>query len=123
MTALLNLAVTRFMQRQMEAKIADMNLKTNTLTLPSSHTGFTKATKQGSLAFDSGSFLSSDSANTVGNPNPAAAILTHQRVNLQAADNTTHGGIVYLPYASPKRGTWAGVGSLGQVAERGNSPT
>lgn len=54
----LSLVVARFMQRRMEARLAGINLKSNTLTLPSARTVITKATKRRSLVFDPDSFLS-----------------------------------------------------------------
>ncbi|KAH8984727.1 hypothetical protein EDB92DRAFT_1950555 [Lactarius akahatsu] len=58
---------------------------------PSARTFNTSATNRQSLAFDtSSSFLSPDTANTVGNPSDAAATLAQQRAKLKAAGNAAH---------------------------------
>ncbi|KAH8994156.1 hypothetical protein EDB86DRAFT_3078362 [Lactarius hatsudake] len=89
---------------------------------PSARTFNTSATNRQSLAFDSSSsFLSPDTANTVGNPSDAAATLAQQRAKLKAAGNAAHRISASALASSGERGTWAGV--LGQVAERDNSPT
>ncbi|KAH8984718.1 hypothetical protein EDB92DRAFT_2105845 [Lactarius akahatsu] len=127
MTALLSPAVGGSMQSQMEAKLASMNLKSPGLKStmpgsPSARTFNTSATNRQSLAFDSSSsFLSPDTANTVGNPSDAAATLAQQRAKLKAAGNAAHRISAPALASSGERGTWAGV--LGQVAERDNSPT
>ncbi|KAH8987229.1 hypothetical protein EDB86DRAFT_3245845 [Lactarius hatsudake] len=127
MTALLSPAVGGSMQSQMEAKLASMNLKSPGLksTMPGSPSACTfnaSATNRQSLAFDSSSsFLSPDTANTVGNPSDAAATLAQQRAKLKAAGNAAHRISAPALASSGERGTWAGV--LGQVAERDNSPT
>jgi hypothetical protein len=127
MTALLSPAVGGSMQSQMEAKLASMNLKSpglksNMPSSPSARTFNTSATSRQSLAFDSSSsFLSPDSANTVGNPSDAAATLAQQRAKLKAASNAAHRISAPALAAGGERGTWAGV--LGQVVERDNSPT
>ena len=130
MTALLSPAVGGSMQSQMEAKLASMNLKSpglksNMPSSPSARTFNTSATNRQSLAFDSSSsFLSPDSANSVGNPSDAAATLAQQRAKLKAASNAAHRiSAPALASSGGERGTWAGVSSLGQVAERDNSPT
>ena len=118
------------MQSQMEAKLASMNLKSpglksNMPSSPSARTFNTSATNRQSLAFDSSSsFLSPDAANIVGNPGDAAATLAQQRAKLKAANNAAHRiSAPALATSAAERGTWAGVASLGQVAERDNSPT
>jgi hypothetical protein len=127
MTALLSPAVGGSMQSQMEAKLASMNLKSpglksNMPSSPSARTFNTSATNRQSLAFDSSSsFLSPDSA--VGNPSDAAATLAQQRAKLKAASNAAHRISAPALATSGERGTWASVSSLGQVAERDNSPT
>ena len=130
MTALLSPAVGGSMQSQMEAKLASMNLKSpglksNMPGSPSARTFNTSATNRQSLAFDSSSsFLSPDAANAVGNPSDAAATLAQQRAKLKAAGNAAHRiSAPALASSVGERGAWAGVGSLGQVAERDNSPT
>ncbi|KAI9436694.1 hypothetical protein H4582DRAFT_2156748 [Lactarius indigo] len=116
-----------FITSQMEAKLASMNLKSPGLKStmpgsPSARTFNTSATNRQSLAFDSSSsFLSPDTANTVGNPSDAAATLAQQRAKLKAASNVAHRISAPALASSGERGTWAGV--LGQVAERDNSPT
>ncbi|KAH8994164.1 hypothetical protein EDB86DRAFT_2829980 [Lactarius hatsudake] len=127
MTALLSPAVRGSMQSQMEAKLASMNLKSPGLKStmpgsPSARTFNTSATNRPSPAFDSSSsFLSPDTANTVGNPSDAAATLAQQRAKLKAAGNAAHRISAPALASSGERGTRAGV--LGQVAERNNSPT
>ncbi|KAH9012279.1 hypothetical protein EDB85DRAFT_2159186 [Lactarius pseudohatsudake] len=81
MTALLSPAVGGSMQSQMEAKLA--NSKSTMPGFPSPRTFNTSATNRQSLAFDSSSsFLSPNTANTVGNPSDAAASLAQQRATL-----------------------------------------
>ncbi|KAH9012271.1 hypothetical protein EDB85DRAFT_2223714 [Lactarius pseudohatsudake] len=109
MTVLLSLAVGGSTQSQMEAKLATRTFNTST-------------TNRQSLAFDtSSSFLSPDTANTVGNPSDTAATLAQQRAKLKTAGNAAHRISTPALASSGERGTWAGV--LGQVAERDNSPT
>ena len=128
MTALLSPAVGGSMQSQMEAKLASMNLKSpglksNMPSSPSARTFNTSATNRQSLAFDSSSsFLSPDAANTVGNPSDAAATLAQQRAKLKAANNAAHRISAPALASAVERSNWGGV-SLGQVAERDNSPT
>lgn len=115
------------MQSQMEAKLAQMGLKSPGIKppVPSSPSARTfsagaSANRQ-SLAADSltSSFLSPDSANVLSSANDAAATLAQQRAKLKAnaahrisapaLASTTDGG----------RNVWAtGVSQLGQVAER-----
>ena len=131
MTALLSLAVGGSMQSPTEAKLASMNLKfpglkSNMPSSPSARTFNTSATNRQSLAFDSSSsFLSPDSANSVGNPSDAAATLAQQRAKLKTASNAAHriSAPALASSGAGERDTWAGVSSLGQVAERDNSPT
>ena len=129
MTALISPVVGASMQSQMEAKLASMNLKSpglksNMPSSPSAHTFNTSPTNRQSLSFDSSSFLSPDSANSVGNPSDAAATLAQQRAKLKAASNAAHRiSAPALASSGGERGTWAGVSSHGQVAERDNSPT
>ncbi|KAI0265595.1 hypothetical protein BC834DRAFT_988071 [Gloeopeniophorella convolvens] len=128
MTALLSPAVGGSMQSQMEAKLASMNLKSPGLksTMPGSpsartFSGAANANRQ-SLAFDStSSFLSPDAANNVGN-SEAAATLAQQRAKLKASNAAHRISAPALASGGGERGTWAGAGSLGQVAERSGSP-
>ena len=91
---------------------------------PSARTFTTSATNHQSLAFDSSAFLSPDSANSVGNPSDGAATLAQQRAKLKATSNAAHRiSASALASSAGERGTWAGVSSLGQVAEHDNSPT
>ncbi|KAF8256904.1 hypothetical protein EI94DRAFT_1774759 [Lactarius quietus] len=128
MTALLSPAVGGSMQSQMEAKLASMNLKSpglksNMPSSPSARSFNTSTTNRQSLAFDSSSsFLSPDAANNVGNPSDAAATLAQQRAKLKAANNASHRISAPALASAVERSNWAGV-SLGQVAERDNSPT
>jgi hypothetical protein len=129
MTALLSPAVGGSMQSQMEAKLASMNLKSPGLKStmpgsPSARTFNTSATNRQSLAFDSSSsFLSPDAANALGNSSDAAATLAQQRAKLKAGNAAHRISAPALASSVGERGTWAGVSSLGQVAERDNSPT
>ena len=107
-----------------------MNLKPPGLksNMPNSsaRTFNTSASNFQSLAFSSAfPFLSPDSSNSVGNPSDNAATLAQQRAKLKAASNAAHRISVPALASSGvgERGTWAGISSLGQVAERDNSPT
>ncbi|KAN0130635.1 hypothetical protein V8E53_011528, partial [Lactarius tabidus] len=73
--------------------------------------------------FDSSSFLSPDSANSVGNPSDAAATLAQQCAKLKAVSNAAHRISAPALATSGECDTWAGVSSLSQVAEQDNSPT
>ncbi|KAH9023062.1 hypothetical protein EDB83DRAFT_2658739 [Lactarius deliciosus] len=96
MTALLSLAVGASMPSQLEAKLASMNLKSPRLKFtmpgfPSIRTFNISATNPQSLAFDSSSsFLSPDTANTIGNLSDTATMLTQHRAKTKAAGNATH---------------------------------
>jgi hypothetical protein len=119
------------MQSQMEAKLASMNLKSPGLksTMPSSPSsrnfGSSANPNRQSLAFDStSSFLSPDAANGVSNSTDAAATLAQQRAKLKASSNAAHRiSAPALASSTGERTTWAAASSLGQVAERDNSPT
>ena len=82
----------------------------------------TSTTNRQSLAFDSSSsFLSPDSANFVGNPSDSATTLAHAEI--KAASKVAHRtSAPALASSAPELGTWAGVSSLGQVAERDTPP-
>jgi len=128
MTALLSPAVGGSMQSQMEAKLANMSLKSPGLksNMPSSPStrNFTNTTNPNrqSLAFDStSSFLSPDTTN--GANHDAAATLAQQRAKLKASNPIHRISAPALASSVGERGTWAGAGSLGQVAERDSSPT
>lgn len=130
MTALLSPAVGGSMQSQMEAKLASMSLKSPGLksSMPSSPStrnfSATANPNRQSLAFDSApSFLSPETANGVSNSNDAAATLAQQRAKLKANNASHRISAPALASGAGERGTWAGVGSLGQVAERDSSPT
>ncbi len=126
MTALLSPAVGSSVQSQMKAKLASMSLKSpglsaNMSSSPSARSFNTSATNRQSLVFDSSStFLSRDAANSLGNSSDAAATLAQQRAKLKAASNAAHRISAPALASSGDRGTWAG--SLGQVAERDDSP-
>ncbi|THG98428.1 hypothetical protein EW145_g7428, partial [Phellinidium pouzarii] len=133
MTALLSPNAGGSMQNQMEAKLAQMGLKSpglksNMPSSPSARTfsGNVPGNRQ-SLAVESttgSSFLSPDSAANAGN-NEAAATLAQQRAKLKA--NAAHR--ISAPALAGTGGgnnVWGGSGAnaLGQVAERtGDSPT
>ncbi|KAI0292673.1 hypothetical protein B0F90DRAFT_1671086 [Multifurca ochricompacta] len=130
MTALLSPAVGGSMQSQMEAKLASMNLKSPGLKStmpgsPSTRSFNTSAnSNRQSLAFEStSSFLSPDTANNVSNSSDAAATLAQQRAKLKASNAAHRISAPALASSAGDRGTWAGVSSLSQVAERDNSPT
>ena len=124
------------MQSQMEAKLAQMGLKSPGLkpsvpASPSTRTfGSGMSANRQSLAVESSSFLSPESANTNNrerdgsSANDAAATLVQQRNKLKA--NAAH-RISAPPLASTGDAarTWAvGASALGQVVERsGDSPT
>ncbi|KAH9012276.1 hypothetical protein EDB85DRAFT_2281309 [Lactarius pseudohatsudake] len=113
MTVLLSPAVGGSMQSQMEAKLCKYESQiARTLT----RTFNTSATNRQSLAFDtSSSFLSPDTANTVGNPSDAAATLAQQRAKLKTAGNAAHHISTPALASSGERGTLAGV--LGQSTD------
>ncbi|KAH9056644.1 hypothetical protein EDB87DRAFT_1198642 [Lactarius vividus] len=89
-----------FVESQMEAKLASMNLKLPGLKstmpgFPSARTSNTSTTNRQSLAFSfSSSFLPPDTANTVGNPSDAAATLARQRAKLNAAHRISAGPFI-----------------------------
>jgi SAM domain (Sterile alpha motif) len=131
MTALLSPAVGGSMQSQMEAKLASMSLKSPGLksNMPSSPStrnfSNTANPNRQSLAFDTtSSFLSPDTANGLTNPNDAAATLAQQRAKLKASNAAHRISAPALASSAGERGTWAAAASsLGQLAERDNSPT
>lgn len=121
MTALLSPAVGGSMQSQMEAKLAQMNLKSPGLKsgLPASPTA---------RNFSSGSmnnFLSPDSAGLApssGAHDPAAT-LAQQRAKLKASNASHRISAPALGSAIGDRNTWGtGSSQLGQVDERSSSP-
>ncbi|KAF9221537.1 hypothetical protein BS17DRAFT_251774 [Gyrodon lividus] len=124
MTALLSPAVGGSMQSQMEAKLAQLTLKSPSLKspMPSSPRVFSSQNRQ-SLALDttSSGFLSPDSA-ALGSNNDAAATLAHQRAKLKAS-NAAHriSAPILATGSGDTRTTWGSA--LSQVAEQNlNSP-
>ncbi|KAI0373802.1 hypothetical protein BV20DRAFT_962391 [Pilatotrama ljubarskyi] len=119
MTALLSPAVGGSMQSQMEAKLAQMNLKSPGFksNLPGSPT---------TRNFSGSSFLSPESANNINNSggNDPASTLAQQRAKLKAASNAAHRiSAPALSSAVGDRNTWgSGSSQLGQVDERSSSP-
>lgn len=120
MTALLSPNAGGSMQSQMEAKLASMGLKSPGLksNMPSSpsarnFSGNLSANRQ-SLAVESSSFLSPDSAAVTAN-NEAAATLAQQRAKLKA--NAAHRISAPALAGAGGANVWGG-NSLGQVAER-----
>lgn len=124
------------MQNQMEAKLAQMGLKSPGIkqsvpASPSARTFGSGLANRQSLAVDSttsSSFLSPDSANNVSSTaaNDAAATLAQQRAKLKA--NAAHRiSAPPLATSAADRNVWgSGANALGQVAERpssGDSPT
>lgn len=85
----------------------------------------TKTTNRKSLAVESSTFPSPDSANSVGSRSDAVATLAQKRAELKSANtNAVHrASAPALASSTAERGGWAGVCSLGQGAERSNSPT
>lgn len=113
------------MQSQMEAKLAQMTLKSPALKspMPSSPRVFSGSQNRQSLALDttSSGFLSPDSAAMVAN-NDAAATLAHQRAKLKAS-NAAHriSAPILASGSGDGRSTWGSA--LSQVAEQNpNSP-
>lgn len=130
MTALLSPAAGGSMQSQMEAKLAQMGLKSPGLknTIPSSpsarnFSGNIPGNRQSLAVEPSGSlFLSPDSAASPSND--AAATLVQQRARLKA--NAQHRISAPALAGATAGNVWGGSGAsaLGQVAERsGDSPT
>ncbi|KAI8986174.1 hypothetical protein BD414DRAFT_487899 [Trametes punicea] len=118
MTALLSPAVGGSMQSQMEAKLAQMNLKSPGFksNLPGSPT---------TRNFSGSSFLSPDSANNVNNNsgNDPATTLAQQRAKLNAKNAAHRISAPALSSAVGDRNTWgSGSSQLGQVDERSPSP-
>jgi len=125
MTALLSPAIGGSMQSQMEAKLAQMTLKSPALKspMPASPRVFSGSQNRQSLALDttSSGFLSPDSAAMVSN-NDAAATLAHQRAKLKAS-NAAHriSAPILASGGVDGRSTWGSA--LSQVAEQNpNSP-
>jgi hypothetical protein len=123
MTALLSPAVGGSMQSQMEAKLAQMTIKSPSLkpSMPSPRV-FSGSQNRQSLVLDSSSgFLSPDSA-ALGSNNDAAATLAHQRAKLKASNAAHRISAPILATASGEtRTTWGSA--LSQVAEQNpNSP-
>ncbi|KAF8442806.1 hypothetical protein L210DRAFT_866122 [Boletus edulis BED1] len=124
MTALLSPAVGGSMQSQMEAKLAQMTIKSPSLKspMPSSPRVFSGSQNRQSLALDSSSgFLSPDSA-ALGSSNDAAATLAQQRAKLKAS-NAAHriSAPILATGNGETRTTWGSA--LSQVAEQNpNSP-
>lgn len=112
------------MQSQMEAKLAQMTIKSPSLksSMPSSPRVFSGSQNRQSLALDSSSgFLSPDSA-ALGANNDAAATLAQQRAKLKASNAAHRISAPILATASGEtRTTWGSA--LSQVAEQNpNSP-
>lgn len=125
MTALLSPAIGGSMQSQMEAKLAQMTLKSPALKspMPASPRVFSGSQNRQSLALDttSSGFLSPDSA-AMGSSNDAAATLAHQRAKLKAS-NAAHriSAPILASGGSDPRTSWGSA--LSQVAEQNiNSP-
>ncbi|OSD02374.1 hypothetical protein PYCCODRAFT_1390003 [Trametes coccinea BRFM310] len=118
MTALLSPAVGGSMQSQMEAKLAQMNLKSPGFksNLPGSPT---------TRNFSGSSFLSPDSANNLSNNsgNDPASTLAQQRAKLNAKNAAHRISAPALSSTIGDRNTWgSGSSQLGQVDERSSSP-
>jgi hypothetical protein len=116
------------MQSQMEAKFTSMNLqvvRTQVQHASSPSAPHLQHQHEPPVASIRLELLlpSPDSANSVGNPSDAAATLAQQARQIQTQQRRAS----YIRTGSrlkrSRTGTWAGVGSLGQVAERDNSPT
>ncbi|KAG2102274.1 uncharacterized protein F5147DRAFT_655108 [Suillus discolor] len=125
MTALLSPAIGGSMQSQMEAKLAQMTLKSPALKspMPASPRVFSGSQNRQSLALDttSSGFLSPDSA-AMGSGSDAAATLAHQRAKLKAS-NAAHriSAPILASGGSDSRTSWGSA--LSQVAEQNiNSP-
>lgn len=113
MTALLSPADARFMQRQIEAKLVGMNIKSNTLILPSACTVITKATAVSRLLFrlfPVPRFRQYRRQRKPRHPDP------HSTVRQSPSRRQRHAWCICLS-TSPKRSTCVGVGSLQQVAD------
>lgn len=113
------------MQSQMEAKLAQMTLKSPALKspMPTSPRVFSGSQNRQSLALDttSSGFLSPESA-AMGSNNDAAATLAHQRAKLKAS-NAAHriSAPILASGGVDGRSTWGSA--LSQVAEQNpNSP-
>ena len=110
------------MQSQMEAKLAQMTIKSPSLKspMPSSPRVFSGSQNRQSLVLDSSSgFLSPDSA-ALGPNNDAAATLAHQRAKLKAS-NAAHRISAPILATGDPRTSWGSA--LSQVAEQNpNSP-
>ncbi|KAI9450238.1 hypothetical protein BJY52DRAFT_1428160 [Lactarius psammicola] len=116
MTTLLSPALGGSVQSQMEAMLSNMSGPPFACTFNTS----ANPNRQ-SLAFDlTSSFLSPDTANTVGNPSNTATTLAQQCTKLKAIGKAAHRISARALASSRERGTWTSV--LGQVAERDNSP-
>ncbi|KAH0832132.1 hypothetical protein J3R83DRAFT_13041 [Lanmaoa asiatica] len=122
MTALLSPAVGGSMQSQMEAKLAQMTIKSPSLKspMPSSPRVFSGSQNRQSLALESSSgFLSPDSA-ALGANNDAAATLAQQRAKLKASNAAHRISAPILATASGEtRTTWGSA--LSQVAEQNHN--
>ncbi|KZT69581.1 hypothetical protein DAEQUDRAFT_690763 [Daedalea quercina L-15889] len=128
MTALLSPAIGSSMQSQMEAKLAQMNLKSPSLKpgLPASPTARNFNRPNLGLETNPNGFLSPDAANlpSAGGNDPAAT-LAQQRARLEArkASNAAHRISAPALSASLDNRTWgSGSNQLGQVDERPGSP-
>ncbi|KAN0129803.1 hypothetical protein V8E53_012373 [Lactarius tabidus] len=107
---------------EMEAKFASMNLKFNMPSFPPP-TPLTPTPRTACLSPCS-SFLSPDSAHTVGKSSYAAATLAQLRAKFKVSNNTVYRICApALASSAAERGTWVGIRSLSQVAERDNPPT
>ena len=107
------------MQSQMEAKLAQMNLKSPGLksNLPASPTARNFSGGMGN------SFLSPDSASLAAGGSDPAATLAHQRAKLKASNPVHRISAPALGSVVGDRNTWgSGSNQLGQVDERSSSP-
>lgn len=131
MTALLSPAVGGSMQAQMEAKLAQMSLKSAGLksNFPSSPVARSFSTSnapgnRNSLAVDTSgpSLLSPESANVAASPSDAAGVLAQQRAKLKA--NAAHRiSAPALATMGGAAGLWGSNTQLDQVSERAPSPS
>jgi hypothetical protein len=116
MTALLSPAVGGSMQSQMEARLAQLTLKSPLKSpMPSSPRVFSGSQNRQSLALETTSgFLSPESA-AMGASNEAAATLAHQRAKLKAS-NANHRISAPILSTGDPRASWGSA--LSQVAEQ-----
>ncbi|KAJ3481873.1 hypothetical protein NLI96_g7367 [Meripilus lineatus] len=131
MTALLSPAVGSSMERQMEAKLASMNLKSPGLksALPASPTTRNFSGSRMSMGVESlNNYLSPDSANNLSSNSSSdpAATLAQQRAKLKASNAAQHriSAPALASTIGSDRNAWgSGSNQLGQVDERSSSPS